>query len=414
MDNQQMAFEKLSKLKVGALFMEMGTGKTKVALDLINSKLYKVDYILWICPCALKNEIEAERLKWHPDLMFDVVGCESIGSSDRIYLEVLNKVSDSKHAFVVIDESLKIKNQKAKRTQRILRIGQKSEYKLILNGTPISRNILDLWTQMEFLSPKILNMNFWEFKNTYCEFYQKGKLKGKIIRECNIPHLISKIAPYIFECELDIETKKQYHRRLYNLNDYSEYEQYKEQKFLEYYDECEDDFNFNAFVIALQKWYCDYKNSNKYSMLQELLEEIDDKTIVFVRYLSSIPEDTISITGTDGKIERASKIKAFKQSEFNCLYITYGCGAYGLNLQFCKNIIFAEHTWDYALREQAEARVYRMGQGSDVHYYDLICDEVGLEDMIFKCVSKKAGLLNEIKSEISKTKEGIKEWVKSI
>lgn len=32
--NQQLAFDKLSRLKVGALFMEMGTGKTKVALDL--------------------------------------------------------------------------------------------------------------------------------------------------------------------------------------------------------------------------------------------------------------------------------------------------------------------------------------------------------------------------------------------
>ena len=49
-DAQQEAIEKLSKLKVGALFMEMGTGKTKVALDLINSKKNKVDYVLWICP----------------------------------------------------------------------------------------------------------------------------------------------------------------------------------------------------------------------------------------------------------------------------------------------------------------------------------------------------------------------------
>lgn len=47
MNNQELAFEKLSKLKVGALFMAMGTGKTKVALDLINSKLNKVDYVLW-------------------------------------------------------------------------------------------------------------------------------------------------------------------------------------------------------------------------------------------------------------------------------------------------------------------------------------------------------------------------------
>ena len=61
MTNQEKAFEKLSKLKCGALFMEMGTGKTKVALDLINSKLNKIDYVLWICPVSIKNEIEAEK-----------------------------------------------------------------------------------------------------------------------------------------------------------------------------------------------------------------------------------------------------------------------------------------------------------------------------------------------------------------
>ena len=35
---QEQAFNKLNRLKCGALFMEMGTGKTKVALDLVESR----------------------------------------------------------------------------------------------------------------------------------------------------------------------------------------------------------------------------------------------------------------------------------------------------------------------------------------------------------------------------------------
>lgn len=178
-NEQQLAFDKLSRLKVGALFMGMGTGKTKVALDLIESKMHKVDYVLWICPYSLKNEIEAERQKWHADLQIDVVGCESIGMSDRIYLEILEKMQD-KQCFVVVDESLKIKNKEAKRTERILKIGELATYKLILNGTPLSKNVLDLWTQIQFLSPKILNMSYNQFKDTYCECYIRGKLKGRV------------------------------------------------------------------------------------------------------------------------------------------------------------------------------------------------------------------------------------------
>ena len=154
MNKQELAFEKLSKLKVGALFMEQGTGKTKVALDLICSKLHKVDYVLWICPYSLKNEIEAERLKWQPELKLEIVGVETISGSDRTYLEILRKVQRQR-TFIVVDESLKIKNKEAKRTQRILKLGEYASYKLILNGTPLSNNVLDLYTQMQFLSPKI-------------------------------------------------------------------------------------------------------------------------------------------------------------------------------------------------------------------------------------------------------------------
>ena len=124
---QQTAIDKLKRLKVGALFMEMGTGKTKVALDLIASRADKTDYVLWICPCALKGEIEREREKWHPEIALDVVGCESIGASDRIYLETLEKVR-THIAFIVVDESLKIKNRRAKRTQRIIEMGDLAQY----------------------------------------------------------------------------------------------------------------------------------------------------------------------------------------------------------------------------------------------------------------------------------------------
>ena len=72
--------------------MEMGTGKTKIALDLIASKQNKVDYILWICPFSIKNEIEEERKKWHPELTIEIVGCESISMSDYIAMDLFKKV----------------------------------------------------------------------------------------------------------------------------------------------------------------------------------------------------------------------------------------------------------------------------------------------------------------------------------
>lgn len=408
---QEEAFNKLSKLKVGAVFAEMGTGKTKIALDLINSKQHKIDYVLWICPCSLKCEIAAERDKWYPDMQIDIVGCESIGSSNRIYLELLERIA-SKKVFAVVDESLKIKNARAKRTSRILEIGKHTEYRLILNGTPVSKNILDLWTQMQFLSPKILNMNFYEFKDTYCEYYTKGKLKGKVRRQVNIPHLISLIEPYIYECKLNINTKQFHINWHYNLNSNDDYIEYKNEIFDEYYDAHEDDLNFNAFAMKLQRFYL--KNSDRQKQINDLIEKINSKVIIFVRFIDSIPDNAHKITGAENTQERQKIISDFKAGKFNVLYITYGCGAYGLNLQFCQNIIFAEQVWDYALQVQAEARIYRIGQKEKVTYYHMICDGVGLENLMTECISRKSTLLYTIKEEIAKTKGGIKEWVKSL
>ena len=409
MNSQELAFEKLSRLKVGALFMEMGTGKTKVALDLIASKASRVDYILWICPCSLKSEIEAERVKWHPELTLDIVGCESIGSSGRIYLQTLSKTKD-RRCFVVVDESLKIKNREAKRTERIIRIGENAEYKLILNGTPISQNYCDLWSQMQFLSPKILKMSYNQFFNTYCEYYTRGKMAGKIRRFVNVPHLIDKISPYVFEAKLDIETTKKKETRIYHTN-FLEYEEYKGEIFSEYYNEEKDDLNFYAFSTLLQKFYT--QNSDREKVISKLIEEINDKVVIFVKFLSSIPEGANKITGEESQKERAETIERFRRGEFNALYITYGCGAFGLNLQFCKNMIFAEHTWDYAVREQAEARIYRLGQGSEVKYYDLICGGIGLEDLISTCVRRKSRMLDTVKQEIQKCKSA-KDFIKTL
>lgn len=409
--DQKKAFTKFSRLKCGALFMSMGTGKTKVALELAEYKYKqkKVDLILYIAPAsAIKlNTIENERQKWTPELPVTYVTCESMGMSDRIYLEVLKKASEHK-TFCICDESLFIKNIRAKRTRRIVEIGSKSAYRLILNGTPITKNILDLWTQMEFLSPKILDMSFREYKDTFCEYYVKARLKrnkNRIRRQTNIPYLISLIAPYIYQAELDIEYSKVFHSEYYCVNS-REYEDYKAELFYQYYDG--DDLNFYAFSQKLQSYYT--SQGQRQEAVERVINKINDKVIVFVKYLENIPEGAERITG-DTKNRKEIK-ERFQNGEFKVLYMTYGVGTFALNLQFCKNIIFADHDWDYAKRIQAEGRIYRMDIEDDVHYYDVICDNSGLESMILSCVGKKTNLLTEVKSEIEKIK-GDKEKAKA-
>lgn len=412
-DLQQRAFNKLNRLKVGALFMEMGTGKTKVALDLMVYKSKKCDYMLWICPCSLKGTISEEKEKWQPDLQLDVVGCESIGMSDRIYLETLEKVKNAKCSFIVVDESLKIKNINAKRTTRILELGKLATYKLILNGTPLTKNTLDIYTQIDFLSSKILNESYSEFKKKYCEFYLKGERKGQIKRCVNTPHLVSRIKPYIYDAKLDLKVNKLYTNSIYFLTEFEmmEYDEIKDRII----SKCDDELSkidFYEMITELSKYL--YSCESKMNMVDNLIENIDGKVIVFVKYLSSIPQNALKIVGSMSLEERNKTIERFKNgSDEKVLYITFGCGAFGLNLQFCNNIIFADRTWDLAQMEQAEARIYRLGQKeTEVNYYNVFTI-TGLEKMLDRNLTKKTNLLSEIKDNIEQmNKEEQAKWLK--
>ena len=405
-DAQIAAIAKFERLRVGALFMEMGTGKTLVALDLMASRASKCDLFVWVCPCALKGEIERERLKWHPELDIRVVGCESIGSSERIYGELRKLLDEHSCVFMVVDESLKIKNAAAKRTRRICELAQHTHYRLILNGTPISRDVLDLWTQMYFLSPKILNCSRGQFMRRYCdmEFEQGRSPRVKAVR--NMEHLASVIEPYIFEAKLYLDVDRESVQSRYYISE-SEYKALKASILNDMDDSDEmSEIDFYTLITKLQRWYT--PQSSHHTAIRAELESIgNEQSIVFVKYVETIPDGAVCMTGATPQHVRDVIVKRFLAGEVKTLWLTYGIGAYGLNLQSAHHVIFAEHTWDYAQRVQAEARVYRMGQRETVVVHDIICANAGLEGLILSNIARKERTASHVSRAINDIKANL-------
>ena len=298
LQHQSEAKRHLEEWKVGALFMEAGTGKTKVAVDIVNAS--PCDFVLWIGPLQtirtgnVTNEV-ARQGGFNMPCSF--VGVESIGGSDRIYLNTVEDLKSYEKPFVVVDESLKIKNADAKRTKRLLEIGKIVEYKLILNGTPLSRNLLDLWSQMEFLSPIILNMSLAQFKNTFCEWTRVTKSNGwrtyskeYVTGYENVDYLYSLIRHYVFKADLKLGISQHYRSKAYYIDEDSseEYARIKE-IFLE--DEMLEWRNNNIFLEMTQKMqhaYC--CTGDKIDQVKSILaeEEVDpSKTIIFCKFIKS-------------------------------------------------------------------------------------------------------------------------------
>jgi SNF2 family DNA or RNA helicase len=383
---QTKAISKLQQVKVGALFMEPGAGKTLPAFRLAKS-VPELDYVLWLTPFQTKANLLSEIVKYGGfDCALQIEGIESLSNSDRLYLELINKLNNATQPMVIVDESLKIKNWDAKRTRRIVELGKLAQYKLILNGTPLSRNLLDLWPQFEFLDRRILQMDQAQFKNTFVEYTTVTKRLGHkvmtkefINRYHNVDYLLELIEPYVFEADLDIDTKKQYINCPYSLTskEKAEHNEIKA-KYLD--DERMQWRNNNIFLEITQLLQHNYSLSpEKFDIAEEIIKNNGhERVLIFAKYIDTQ--------------------EALKKRFPDVRILSWQKHAFGLNLQHYNRIIFFDKVWDYALRDQAEHRVYRTGQTEDCVFYDLT-GNVGLESLIDKNIAKKESLLNYFKTK---------------
>jgi SNF2 family DNA or RNA helicase len=393
LDNQLNAISKLQKLKVGALFMEPGTGKTRSAFEIIKS-IPGNPYILWLTPFLTKQNLQDELTKWG-GLDCEIVGIETISSSDRTYLQLYRKLEVAWNSVVIVDESLKIKNWDAKRTRRIIELGKIAEYRLVLNGTPISRNLLDAWAQFEFLSPKILNMGQAEYKNTFCEYTRitkrfggnKTYTKEYINKYHNVDYLYSLIQPYVFECDLSLEIGKQYIDIDFKIEAeiMKEYQMLKE-KYLD--NEKLQMMNNNFFLELTMKMQHLYTNAEeKFEILDRFIKENNpQKILIYRKYLDAE--------------------EAIKKRYPNIRVLSIQSEAFGLNLQAYDTIIMWDKVWDYALVKQMEHRIWRTGQTNVCRFINLN-GNVGLEQLIINNINKKQNLLDYFKTKA--LKEAIEE-----
>lgn len=383
---QAEAIAKLQHYKVGALFMRPGTGKTRSAIELVEGIADAKEYY-WLTPFQNKANLATELNKWaHYPHRHSIMGIETLSSSDKAYLhitELLTKYAQC--AVMVVDESLKIKNCDAIRTKRIIDLGKLCQYKLILNGTPVSRNLLDLWAQMDFLSPTILNMGFAEFKNTFCEYTTITKRKGHMVQRRefinkyhNVDHLYSLIGHYVYEADLELNIHKQYVDVSYTIDGELRelYEELKK-KYLD--NEMLQWKNNNIFLELTQKLQHTYCCADdKFTVVDRIIKENDPaKCVIFCKYIASQ--------------------EACRKRWPNVQVLSIQKHSLGLNLQQYNRSIIWDKTWDFATIDQMEHRTYRTGQQEDCIYYHLQ-GNVGLEELITKCVNKKMDLLDYLKS----------------
>jgi len=204
-DHQIEALERSWNKEYYALFMDMGTGKSKVLIDNIamlydkgeiNSALIiapKGVYRNWErkeIPTHLPDHIKANIVTWSPektkkkqeelntlnqsteDLQIFLMNVEALSSKRGV--EMADKFLLCHRAMFAVDESTTIKSRTANRTKSIIKLGKNAPYRRILTGSPVTKSPLDLFTQCEFLENDVLgHSSFWTFQNRYAKMVRK-------------------------------------------------------------------------------------------------------------------------------------------------------------------------------------------------------------------------------------------------
>lgn len=392
---QCVAIEKLKHLKCGALFMEMGTGKTHVAVGLLNAQKNKVDYCIWIAPASLlRDKSYKDEIKYSDPLVTILYySIESIGSSNVKFIEMLN-IARNNRVFCIVDESITIKNTEAGRTKRLLTYYSYFDFRLILNGTPLTQGLIDLYSQIQFLSPKILNMTERQFANNFLTYKKEGyKPWKRWSKPENEAALIEIIRPYIFDAALDIPVTLREENYYFALSD-AESLTYESEKaaFLE------NKYFVDFFSVAQKFQHIYTKCEDKYRKLKKIVDK-SNKVIIYVKFLDEIERlrymfDCVVLTG-----EEKGDLEKFK-NESKVLLCTYGVGSLGLNLQYANCIVFFTQTFDYKNKIQAAHRIYRIGQKNECVIHNFWV-ETGLERIIEKSLIKKENTLSNVKRIIS-------------
>ena len=198
-DHQKRMFEWGRRLKRCAILAEQGTGKSRVALDVIQYRLNrgKINNVLIVCPLSVISSWQDEIEKWiesrwrfpKPVVLIGTkkkrLECLERGKKTRAVFYIVNydgarviknELKEIKFGMIVLDEAILVKNRAAQRTKALLNICKGIQYRMIMTGSPITQSPLDLWSQYYILDEgETLGYNYFQYRAKYFYEYKMGQ-----------------------------------------------------------------------------------------------------------------------------------------------------------------------------------------------------------------------------------------------
>lgn len=433
----------------GFLF-EMGCGKTLTAIAVAGAlyEMGKIKRTLVVAPASVcgvwpeefqnfaefrhtaviltgekKRRIETLReLEKLPEdrLKIAVINYEST-FRDGIFEELTRFAPD----LIICDESQRIKTHNAAQSKAMHSLGDMARYKIILSGTPVQNNVVDLWSQYRFLDKSVFGTNFYAFKNKYCVMggYSNHQITGYrymddlIKKEHSIAYRVTKD-----EC---LDLPEQTFQNLYvdfNKKERAFYDSVRRAGIAE----LEGGKTITAatvitkllrlqqitggFISSDENRKPERVNTAKLDALEDILDDYvitaGKKLVIFARFRAEI--DAIEkllknkeikygcIYGDVPLKERSGIVNGFQNyPETKVFLAQLQTAGLGITLHAASAAVFYSMDFNYANYTQATARIHRIGQKHPCTYIHLMVKNT-IDDKVLKAIQNKDDMAKSV------------------
>jgi SNF2 family DNA or RNA helicase len=452
--HQKRALKKIVDLNGQCgLWMEMGTGKTKVAIDYAGIGFYNfgVRRVLVIAPLSVLG-VWPRQIRQHsgaPARIFRLQGptqdradlLKRITASPKddvltyciINYEAIWREPDKgagikdllvhwKPDLVIFDECHRLKSPTSKQSRAAYAISQSARFRLGLTGTHITKSPLDVFGQYRSINDKVFGSNWYSFKNTYGVWGGFGRFQLRGYR--HLDTLIRKVRGNSYRIKkeqcLDLPPKL-----------FETVPVELSQKALDLYREMAremiieiEESHATASIVLVKllrlsqitsgfvkdvegniKVFDHSKLNTTMDLLGDLLEE-DHKVVIFVRFIHDIEalrdqmiKRKIKYAILSGSVpgnKRDSIVQDFQTNPETKVFIAQTqSGSLGIDLTAADVAIFYSMDYNAANYWQAQDRIHRIGQEKKVTYYHMVVPR-SIDAIVLQTLKEKGDLAQTI------------------
>lgn len=428
---QALAWELCKDKPAYALFMEQGTGKTKVALDKAGH-LWCSGQITGVLVVSMNGAhrqwvqehvpkhlgVKSRAGHWNKKAMDPSLLQSDVLALFTTYTQAIIRPTGRKpcedfiaahrgRVLMIVDESQNIKNPSSEAAQAAMELGGKCAFRMVLSGTPMPGSVMDLWSQYKFLDESIIGFRYKSaFQREFC--IMGGHMGRSVVGAKGIERLQERLRQFTFrvtkEEMLDLPPKI-YNEWSFDMD--AAQKKHSEEMRMQLLTSMQDGriasaANAISGFVRLQQIGCGNLQMDdgtlvdispaRINALKEILElHPDEKIVVWSRFtrdvqriMAALGAEAVAYTGQTTEQGKADALRRFTDPASPVRFFVSNPAAGGTGIdglqKVCSTVVYYTNSFNAGERWQSEDRTHRHGTTKRVTYYDLIAKGRGSID----------------------------------